>query len=98
MTTSSEAHIASILVQALPAALEQIASAIEALEGAEVHARDPVGKILVTLETDSEAGLLSKMSQIQDMDSVINALLVYHEVDFPDQQTEHPEEQRQGKP
>lgn len=94
MTTTSEAHIASLLVQVLPAALEDIALAIEALEGAEVHARDPVGKILVTLETDGEAAILSKMSQIQDMDSVISAALVYHEVDFP----EHHEEQRQGPP
>ena len=98
MTSPCEAHIASLLVQGLPKALERIASKIEALEGAEVHARDPHGKILVTLETDTEAEILNKMEQIQNIESVVSAALVYHEVDVPDQQTKHREQQGPGTP
>jgi nitrate reductase NapD len=79
---NAEAHIASLLVHALPAKLEGIAAAIERLGGAEVHAKDPVGKILVTLESENETEILSRISEIQDMDSVINAVLVYHEVEL----------------
>jgi nitrate reductase NapD len=78
----AEAHIASRLVHALPVKLEGIAAAIDELGGAEVHAKDPVGKILVTLESENEAEILSRISEIQDMDSVINAVLVYHEVEL----------------
>jgi len=80
----AEAHIASLLVHALPAKLEGIAAAIDELGGAEVHAKDPVGKILVTLESENEAEILSRISEIQDMDSVLNAVLVYHEVELPE--------------
>jgi nitrate reductase NapD len=80
----AEAHIASLLVHAFPAELEGVAAAIEKLGGAEVHAKDPAGKILVTLESENEAEILSRISEIQDMDSVLNAVLVYHEVELPE--------------
>ena len=80
----TEMHIASLLVQGQPSALDKISHKIEALEGAEIHARDPVGKILVTIESESEAKILSRLNLIQAMDSVISAALVYHEVDFSD--------------
>jgi nitrate reductase NapD len=81
---SAEVHIASLLVHAMPANLDRIAAAIEELGGAEVHAKDPVGKILVTLESENEAEILSRISEIQDMECVLNAVLVYHEVELPE--------------
>jgi len=76
-----ELHIASLLVHSPPAALDGTAAAIAALGGAEVHGRDPTGKLLVTLEGESEGEILHLMNGIQALDRVLSATLVYHQVD-----------------
>ena len=79
-----EVHIASLLVHSRPAGLDATEAAIKNLAGAEVHGRDPAGKLLVTVETECEADILSHLSLIQDLDDVLSAVLIYHEVDLPE--------------
>ena len=83
---SDELHIASLVVQARPAKLEVITDKIARLPGAEVHASDPRGKILITLESASQGQITDCLNRIQDIDGVISAALVYHQVDQPDEQ------------
>ena len=77
----SEIHISSILVHCADRRLAAIASAIGRLGGAEVHASDPNGKLIVTLETQSEAETLDRIVAIRDLEGVMAASLVYHQVD-----------------
>ena len=85
---TDEVHIASLLVQARPALLADIADKIARLPGAEVHASDPRGKILVTLESGSQGSITDSLNRIQGIDGVISAALVYHQVDGPENEPE----------
>ena len=82
---SDEVHIASLVVQARPALLALITDKIAGLPGAEVHGSDPRGKLLVTLESDSQGVITDSLTRIQAIDGVITAALVYHQVDGPEQ-------------
>lgn len=74
-------HISSLIVHCLPDKLEKIMNDTSALEFAEVAAHDPCGKVIVVLETENEKGIISTIDKIQGFDGVLNATMVYHELD-----------------
>ncbi len=76
-----ELHISSLVVQVRPEALARVRDAVAALEGAEVHGHSPAGKLVVTLETVSEAATLERLTAINQLEGVFSAVLVYHHVD-----------------
>jgi nitrate reductase NapD len=76
-----ELHIASLVVHALPRRLDQVADAVAALSGAEVHASSPNGKLVVTLESSSAAAIAARVASIQRVEGVLSATLVYEYAD-----------------
>ncbi|MCV0428599.1 MAG: chaperone NapD [Roseibium sp.] len=74
-------HIASLLVQALPDKRASIESGIERLDGAEVAHADDQGRLIVTVETASEAQIVQALTEIQLLTGVVSASLVYHQTD-----------------
>ncbi len=76
-----ELHIASLVVHALPRRLDQVADAVAALSGAEVHASSPNGKLVVTLEASSAAAIAARVASIQRVEGVLSATLVYEYAD-----------------
>jgi nitrate reductase NapD len=74
---SNELHVAGVLVQIVPACLESVGRTIATLPGADVHARSPDGKLVVTLETQDPAGIMAHLSHIREIRGVLSALLVY---------------------
>jgi nitrate reductase NapD len=54
---------------------------IAAMPNMEVPESDPNGKFVVLLETEDEATILDGIGQIQALDGVINATLVYHQIE-----------------
>ena len=76
-----EVHISSVVVHVAADRLNGISTAIQHLPGVEVHARDPAGKLIVTIESDSEAGIAERLNAIRDLDAVYAASLVYHHVE-----------------
>ncbi|MBS4047604.1 MAG: chaperone NapD [Alphaproteobacteria bacterium] len=78
---SSEVHISSLIVQTRPDSLARLTQAIAALPGAEIHDTAPSGKIVVLLETASEAEISERLTSIHEIDGVLTAALVYHQVD-----------------
>ena len=80
---SETVHISSLLVSADPASLEQVESSLRALAIVDVAHVDPRGKIIVTLETADEAAIVQAMTDIQLVDGVVSAALVFHQIDEP---------------
>src|SRR5262245_21365802 len=80
-TMSSEWHVSSVVVQARPAALAVVSAAIAALPGAEVHAVDPVGKLVVVITADSERTIGEHVRTISAMAGVFTASLVFHAIE-----------------
>ncbi|MFU8788366.1 MAG: chaperone NapD [Methylobacter sp.] len=76
----SKLNIVGILVSAFPEYLDAIHPQLEAL-GAQVHLRDEQGKLVVTLEEENDRTLADTLVQIQDIEGVINAAMVYHGID-----------------
>ena len=76
-----EFHVSSLIVHGAPELLPAISAAIAILPGAEVHASDGIGKLVVTLETVNEAGISKRVDAIRALDGVFAASLVYHEVE-----------------
>ena len=76
-----ELHISSLIVHARPEVAGAIRAAIERVPGMEVHAVSPVGKMVVTLETDSEAEIVTRLNGVSLLDGVYAATLVFHSVE-----------------
>lgn len=74
---SEELHIAGIVVHALPERVQRLATAIAELSGAEVHAASADGKVVVTLEGSSAREIAGRIEEIQRLDGVVSASLVY---------------------
>jgi periplasmic nitrate reductase NapD len=74
-------HICSLVVQALPAKVPFVQEAIARLEGAEINAVTLEGRIVVTLETNSEAEFLMRFAEIDRLPGVVSAMLVFHQVE-----------------
>jgi nitrate reductase NapD len=74
-------EIASILVQARPDRLAEVEAAIAALDGCEVHARDPKGKLVVVIEAANAGALGAMLNTIALLPHVYSASLVFHAVD-----------------
>ena len=64
---TDELHISSLVVHAKPTTLAAVCAAIVRLPGAEIHASNDQGKIVVTLETSSEGDVLARLDQIGRM-------------------------------
>ena len=78
---SEEFHVSSLVVHGAGERLAAISAAIAALPGAEVHASDGAGKLVVTLETSSEAEISKRIDAIRALQGVFAASLVYHQVE-----------------
>ena len=78
---AQELHIASLVVHAKPAALDSVQPGVDALSGTEVHGVSETGKLVVTLETDSEAAMLERIDAIGRLQGVLSVALVFHQVD-----------------
>jgi len=76
-----DTEIASVLVQARPECLETVEAAIVSLAGCEVYARDPLGKLVVVIETSSASSIGSTLNAIALLPNVLSASLVFHAID-----------------
>jgi periplasmic nitrate reductase NapD len=78
---SDEFHISSLVVQVLPAKVQFVQEAIARLGGTEINAVTDGGRIVVTLETNSEAEFLMRFAEIDRLPGVVSAMLVFHQVE-----------------
>ena len=76
---TDEYHVASLVAYAMPAQVGEIEAAINAIEGAEIHATSDEGKIVFTLEGDSHKGIGKKMDILRVHKGLINLSPVYHQ-------------------
>jgi nitrate reductase NapD len=51
------------------------------MPGAEVPLADPGGKMVVTLETETQSAVAEALTRISLLDGVMSAALVFHHVD-----------------
>ena len=84
-------HISSLLLRARPELIDDVVREIGTFPEAEVHTTDATGRIIVTLETDSEGVIVDTMNRMHAIDGVVSAALVYHAIDTRPDETAVPE-------
>lgn len=77
---NQQIHISSIVVTADPRRVGLVVDEIAQIPIANIAVRDPSGKLIVTLETESEAAMVQALTDIQLLPGVASAALVYHHV------------------
>ncbi len=70
--------ISGVVVRALPEQLTDVTRQLEALPGVEVHACDPQGKLVVTVEElPGEKLMVDRLTEINAVAGVLSAALIY---------------------
>jgi nitrate reductase NapD len=82
-------HISSLVVHVRPDRSAALRTEIARLEGAEIHAGTEDGKLVVVLETSSESETMARIAAINEMQGIIAASLIYHEIDAEPEETSH---------
>jgi nitrate reductase NapD len=72
-----EAHISSLVVHGFPERIEAVQAALRAMHGVEIHGASG-GKLVLTLETDTEADIVTRLNEISFLPGVLSATLVFH--------------------
>lgn len=76
-TRVEEMHIASLVVHVIPDALCRIERALALYDDMQVHGHHPDGKLVVTLEGATAGDIMDQVSQIRQIEGVLNVSLVY---------------------
>lgn len=71
-------HISSLVVVAWPEKVEDVVGRITSMDGAEVAMTGDGGRIIVTLETPDDLTITERLNEIQTLDHVVSASLVFH--------------------
>lgn len=78
---TATSHIASLVIQADATRLSDLFDRLVTIDGVEVHASDPCGKLVVTIESDCASGIADVLNRIRELRWVFSANLVYHQVE-----------------
>ncbi len=72
-------NIAGVVVRARPSLVTQVEALLNAMVGVEVHAHTEDGRLVVTIEEESDRGLADIMVGFHDLPGVLSAAMIYHE-------------------
>ena len=86
-----KAHISSLIVHARQEEVAAVKAALFAMPGVEIPG-ESAGKLVVTLETDSELDIVACLNEISLLDGVMSAALVFHHFE-PEPETAQPSPQ-----
>ncbi len=77
----AEIHVVSLVVYADPSRATEISDAVGRLPGAEVHANDGRGKLVVVLEAEGDAEMAAAIDRVDRTAGVICTALVYQQTE-----------------
>lgn len=80
-------NISSVLVNARPERIDEVRGGLLALDGVEIHAATEEGRMIVTIEDESEQAVISTFQAIHHQPGVLSASMVYHQYESdPDEE------------
>jgi nitrate reductase NapD len=74
-------HIAGVLVHAHPEKISRVQMQLGDLTGLEVHAANPDGRLVITIESESRQAVAQMLTALHNLPGVLSACLVYEESD-----------------
>jgi len=80
-------NVSSVIVNARDGQLATVQELLLQQAGIEIHATSPEGKLIVTIETESDRETIAAYERIGQTDGVLSAAMVYHQIESePDQE------------
>lgn len=77
----NEVHISSLVVNVKSQFIEQVKQEINSLSFTEIINTDDKRKIIVLIECDKEHQITSTLEKINQLEHVVTAFLVFHQID-----------------
>lgn len=71
-------NISGVIVHSRPENIESVREQLDRQPGIEVHGISDDGRLVVTVETDSDGAMADAVVGLQNMAGVIAAAMVYH--------------------
>lgn len=71
-------NISGVLVQTHPENIETTERLLNELDGVEVHGNNEDGRMVVTVEQQSDGQLADKFIEMQNLPGVLSASMIYH--------------------
>lgn len=72
-------NISSVIVVPHPDHVEKVRTGLAGVDGVEIHAVSPEGKMIVTIETAGDRETAETYEIISHLDGVLSASMVYHQ-------------------
>ncbi len=72
-------NISGVLVKAYPENLLTIEKALSTMAGVEVHGNNDDGRIVITVEDVSANNITDTLTEIQGVQGVLSASMIYHQ-------------------
>lgn len=72
-------NISSVIVIPHPDHIEAVRVRLQEIDGVELHAVSPEGKMIVTLEADDDRTTAGTYEYISQLDGIMSASMVYHQ-------------------
>ena len=69
------------MVHARPERLTAVLASLRAIPGLDVHGDSPAGKVVATLETETQDDVVRRLGEIGELPGVLSTALVYHRFD-----------------
>ncbi len=79
--TGKDTHITSLVVHVLPEAVTRVSDVLTSMPGVDVHTADENGKMVVIVETTTLSLVTDLIDQLNAMDGVVGATLVFHQIE-----------------
>ena len=80
-------NVSSLIVNARDGYAAAVQALLTQQAGVEIHAASPEGKLIVTIETESDRETIAAYERIAKTDGVLSAAMVYHQIETePDQE------------
>lgn len=76
-----EHHVSGLVVHARPERLTAVLASLRAIPGLDVHGDSPAGKVVATLETETQDDVVRRLGEIGELPGVLSTALVYHRFD-----------------
>ena len=74
-------NISGVLIHSKIDKSDTVTSQLKTINGVEIHAEKDDGRIIVTVEKESEHDLIETINTLQEIDGVISISMVYHHFD-----------------
>jgi nitrate reductase NapD len=74
-------NISSLIVDVRPEAMSAVRALLNSWPGVEIHAATSLGRLVLTVETESQADTTDTFARIEAIDGVMSVALAYHQIE-----------------